>query len=191
MEASLDMATTDKPQDVIVSYDLNLDQVNWKPNYILSKASIAQIVVSLKNILRVNPKNKYETTLYDRLKPAVNNVLCTYNEILKCNSLKEQNVKYYNLIVPLPHNVAVYPEEHGSVQMKNARIGALIKAAKQRIEFMNDRETPAIYIADEELVREFTNMKLRMKELSLVLTEFETNFLLAIDAAHKAQQSIH
>lgn len=174
-----------------VSYDLNLDQVNWKPNYNLSKASIAQIIVSFKNILKVNPKNHYETALYSKLKPEVEKLLSTYNEILKCKNVKEQSVKYYNLIVPLPNNVAIYPEEHGSVMMKNARIGSLIKAAKQRIEFIENRETPAIYITDPELIQEFNNMKLRMKELSQVLTCFEKSFVLAIDSAHKAQQSVH
>lgn len=166
------------------SLDLHLSQVIWRPNFVLSTASIGQIIISFNNVLKVNPKNQYEITLYQHLKPEIKKLVDEYNNILKCTNLKEQQVKYYNLIVPLPFGVNVY-DEHSEIMLRNAKIGALIKAAKQRIQFIQDRETPVIYVNDPETLQEFINMKLQIKEFSNSLNQFEKTFVFAINEAHK------
>ena len=39
---------------------LCLDNVDWKPYYVLSRASLGQIMVSFDKIRHVVPKNNYE-----------------------------------------------------------------------------------------------------------------------------------
>lgn len=173
------------------SYDLSLDQVNWNPSYILSKASIPQIIISFKNILKVNPKNEYETTLYQRLKPAVEILINAYDEILRCKNLKENQVKYYNLIINMPSSVTIFHKEHGRIRMSNAKIGALIEACKQRIKFILERDIPSLYLTDHEILQEFNKMKSQMENFEYNLLDFEAEFILAIDEAHKTQQSFH
>jgi len=173
--------------EITQSFDLSLNQVLWKPHFTLSSASISQIITSFNNILKVNPKNQYEITLYQHLKPAIEKLVNEYNDILKCNNLKEQQVKYYNLIVSMPFGVSVYDEEHGRILMRNAKIGALVKAAKQRLIFIQERYTPVIYINDMETLQEFDNMKLQIGNFNIVLNQFEKDFVFAINEAHKMQ----
>lgn len=176
-------------EDCISELILDLDQVNWNSNYILSKASLGQIMVSFRNILKVNPKNLYETTLYGNLKPAIKSLLDVYCNILNCKNLKEYNVKYYNLIGNMPSSVSELHDEHGCIRMKNAKISALIKASKQRTDFIIQRETPLMYLDDSEYLIEFTNMKMQLANIFVKqLLEFETDFIFAIDEAHKAQK---
>ncbi|QKF94260.1 hypothetical protein QKU48_gp0802 [Fadolivirus algeromassiliense] len=171
--------------------ELTLDMVNWKPFYSLSRASLGQIMVSFKNILKVAPKNTYETALYSRLKPAVEGLLECYNDILKFNSPVERDVKYYNLIVNLPHGVSENEQHHGSIQMRNAKIGKLIEAAKQRIQFIETRETPVMYTTNQNYLQEFNKMKNQLNDLKDTLDDFEEEFVEAVDQAHKAQQHVH
>jgi hypothetical protein len=165
---------------------LSINQINWNPNYILSKASIGQIIVSFKNILKVREKNNYEHKLYSRLKPAVQYLIDKYSDILICNSLKEYQVKYYNLIVNMPNHVSIYPDEHNMIYMRNAKIGQLIKAAKQRIRFIIYRDTPEIYLNDEETKNEWENLKIQMDNFYNEIFHFENEFLISIDEAHKS-----
>lgn len=174
--------TTTEPT---MSYDLSLDQVNWKSHYKLHKASLGQIIASFRNILKAEPKNKYEITLYYRLKPAVEILIDIYNEILKCDSLKEHDVKYFNLIYDMPKLVEVYPGEHGDIRLRKPKIGALIKASKQRIKFIMEREIPGKYFGDDESIQEFNNLKSQMKDFESIILDFEAEFILAINEAHQ------
>ncbi len=187
IESSKNVQSEDIPVEDIQSFDLNLSQVMWKPHFILSGASISQIITSFSNILRVNPKNQYEITLYRHLKPAIVKLVNAYNNILKCNTLKEQQVKYYNLIVSMPFGVSVYDEEHGVIMLRNAKIGALVKAAKQRLMFIQERDIPMIYTNDPEILREFNNMKSQIGNFNIILNQFEKDFVFAINEAHKMQ----
>lgn len=173
-------------QPTIISFDLTLNLVPWKPTFILSKSSIGQIMLSFSNILRVKPKNKYETTLYKYLKPAVETLVNAYSDMLKCSNVKEQQVKYYNLINVMPLGVTIFPETHDLIMMKNAKIGELIKAAKQRLNFILERDTPVIYVNDEEALEEFNNMKLQINNFIVILDNFEKEFMASINKAHKS-----
>lgn len=170
---------------------LSLDEVDWKPFYILSKCSIAQIMCSFRNILKVVPKNVYEGTLYARLKPAVEGLIECYNDILHYNNSIERDVKFYNLIVKLPFNVSINDQEDGHIRMKNAKIGKLVKACRQRIEFIQHRVIPQMYVNNFHYLHEFNKMKEELKGLLSTLRDFEVEFLEAIDEAHKAQQAVY
>lgn len=173
------------------SSPLTMDMIDWKPNYVLSKSSLGQIMRSLQNIMNVIPKNVYETTLYSKLKPAVEILINCYTDILKYNNEFEKNVKYYNLIVGLPTNVQINAQEDGYIRMSNAKIGKLISASKQRINFIETRETPQMYVENQNYLQEFNKMKEQLNTLSQKLCDFEDEFIEAIDQAHKAQQKTY
>lgn len=170
------------------SYNLTLDLVEWKPYYSLSKSSVGQIMYSFQRILNVIPKNIYEETLYEILKPLIENLVNEYCKILLCSSIVENNVKYYNLIGKMPTNVSICESEHGMIKLKKPKIGKMISALKQRISFILKREIPTLYLQNDEYLKEFNNMRIEIKNFEEIVNNFEQEFIEAIDAAHKAQQ---
>jgi len=169
------------------SLNLSIYQVPWKYNCSLSNASIGQIICCLNNVLYLEPKKVYEEKLYEFLKPSIQTVLIEFNNILNCHGIFELNVKYYNLIVPLPNNVSIFPEEHDRIKLGKPKIGALIKAIKQRIEFILIRDTPKMYLNNQFMLDEFLKMRTQLQEFLIVIRKFEQEFILAVDEAHKAQ----
>jgi len=166
---------------------ITLESVIWKFNFTLSRASIGQIMVSFQNILKVRPKNTYESILYDQLIPATQKLINKYSIILSYQNKNEYNVKYYNLIVNLPNNISINDEEHGQIKLGHAKVGALIHALKQRIEFIIRRDMPELYKQDINLCDEFTKLQKNMIEFKQSVIEFENEFVQAINSAHKAK----
>ncbi len=162
---------------------LCLGMVDFKPNYYLSKASIGQIMVCFQNVLSVKSKSNYETRLYSAILPEINKLVQQYNGMLTFKNYPEMIVRYYNLLNKLPPNVTVYKEEHGTIQMKNPKIGALIKAAKQRLQFIITREMPDIYRINSELSKEFNNLKSDCQNLYDNMVQFEELFVKAVRSA--------
>lgn len=175
-------------QENDINLQLTLDRVRWNRNYTLSRASIGQIMKSFNNILSVHPKNIYEETLYKHLKPEVQKLVDSYNQLLLCKDAYNFNVRYYNLIVNMPKDVSIYNQEHGQIRLGNPKIGALIKASKQRIDFITDREVPSICKQDQNIHIEFVKLQQDMIKFKETLINFEKQFVQAIDKAHKSQQ---
>jgi hypothetical protein len=164
---------------------ITLDMVNWRPSYRLSKASIGQIMKSFEKIQKVKPKNTYEDILYGKLKSSVTILLSSYNELLVSTNDVEYNIRFHNLIVDLPYNVTINENEHNNIYLGTARIGALIEAAKQRLEFIINRPVPTICQATPQLEQEFVKLKTLITDFRDVLMDFEEAFIEAIDYAHK------
>ena len=135
------------------TFQLNLKMVDHKPYYILAHASIGQIMVSFQNILSVKSKNEYEEKLYAILIPEIKKLVNEYNEMLSFTNHNEMQVRYYNLITNFPKAVSIYEKEHSKVTMGNPKIGALIKAIKQRLDFIITREIPELYKLNENLLK--------------------------------------
>ena len=175
------------------SFDLSLDSVVFKGYHKLSKASIGQIMVAFRNVLRVKPRtgNEYEEALYAKLKPAVSEFVNAYCEILKCNNDIENVVKHHNLIINMPIAVSIFKDEHGEINIGKPKIGALIKACKQRIRFIIEREPPQMYIDDENkgFLLEFKKMQSQLKNFENDLLLFESEFICAVDDAYKARNN--
>jgi len=164
-----------------------LDMITIESYYCLSRASLGQIIKTLLNILNNIPKNTYEKNLYSRLKPAIEYLVGYYTDILKYSNNIEKDVKYYNLIVNLPKSISVNEIEHGNIKLKYAPIGKLIVAAKQRLEFIETREIPKLYIDNELYLKEFIKMKKQLVNFTYALKDFEYEF---VDAVIKARNVI-
>ena len=172
--------------------NLTLNLVDWKPHYILARASLGQIMVSLNKISKVKAKNMYEKILYNKLKILIEELMngeYGYNKLLQCENINEKNVKFYNLVVNMPSNISIFNEDHGHMKLRNAKIGQLIKASKQRIEYILKRDIPELYQNNEKLLNEFNKMKIDLDNFKNLLEDFEENFVEAIDDAHIAQQN--
>lgn len=178
-------------EPITSDYKSLLKLVNWNGNYSLSKASIGQIMVCFNRILSVQPKKLYEQILYENIKPEIIGLLNRYCDILVCDTQDEFDVKYHNLIKNLPRNVEIYPEMHKKVQLWKPRIGALIFALKQRVEFICKRDTPMIYLKNQQFMKQFTKMRFQLTDFLEYLRDFEQSFMIAIDQAHKGQQKLH
>ena len=162
MENIVLVSETIEESHAIPENSLSLTMVDWKSYYVLSKASIGQIMVCFSKILNVMPKNVYEIKLYEKLKPATEKLLNEFNKLLIYNDAKDKDIRYYNLIVNLPKNISINDAENGLVILKSAKIGLLIKAIKQRISFIIEREIPERYLTDQELLQGFNNLRSNM-----------------------------
>lgn len=167
-----------------INNELNLNMVNWRPNYILAMASIGQIMVSFSKIKNLVPKNSYESVLYIKLNKNISILLEKYNDLLKYNSNAEREVKYYNLIVDLPKNTFI--DDKDNIYLKNARIGKLVNASKQRINFILNRDIPFRYKNNVLYENAFVQMRDELKEFYETLINFEKDFVISIDEAKKA-----
>ena len=172
-------------------FNLSILQVPWSYNHVLSSASIGQIMCCFNNILTLKAKKVYEEKLYEYLKPNIQILLNEFNGILYCDDQAEMDVKYYNLIFHLPKNVSIFPEEHGKIKLGKPKIGALIKAMKQRIEFILERETPKMYLSNQEMLNGFLKMKTELRDFLSIVRKFEQDFIWTVNEAHKAQQQAH
>lgn len=168
-------------------YNLNLGLVDWHPYYFLSKGSLGQIMVSFSKINSTNPKNIYERTLYQKLNIIIKGLVDRYDEMLQCNSEEEKNVKFHNLIVNLPKGVSIYDDIHGYIKLGYAKIGQLIYAAYQRIDYILDRDIPTIYENNDLLLKEFNKMKDELAIFRTELESFETSFMEYINEARQMQ----
>ncbi|ARF09573.1 hypothetical protein Indivirus_1_196 [Indivirus ILV1] len=159
---------------------LYLGMADFKPYYYLSKASIGQIMICFQNILSVIPKSEYESKLYSVIIPEINQLVQQYNNMLVFKNYPEMLVRYYSLLTKLPSNISIYKEEHNYIQLKNPKIGALIKAAKQRLYFVITREVPDIYKINSSLSNEFNNLKDDCQKFYESMINFEKIFIQAV-----------
>jgi len=164
---------------------LNLQMVNYKPYFILAHASIGQIIVCFQNIMGCQAKNVYEEKLYAIIMPEIQILLDEYNEMLSSNSYEEMQVKYYNLLIDLPKGVSINQKEHSKIKMNNVKIGSLIQATKQRLEFIITRPTPTIYQYNENLLKEFNKLQNDSKLFLDSIINFEHVFVNAIRTCYK------
>lgn len=177
--------------DTNANLKLDLSLVHWKPNYILSRASLGQIMCSFNKICDLVPKNIYEETLYEKLPVILKKLIQTYENILKCNNASEHCVKYFNLIGNLPKGTSIFDGEHGYIKLGYPKIGQLIKAANQRIDYILERDDPKFYQENEILLKEFNKMKQEIDKFKDTLLDFEIDFMEAINDAHKMQRQIY
>ena len=168
--------------------ELDLLMVDWKPYYILSKASIGQIMMCFTKILNVVPKNTYELKLYEYLKPSTTTLISEFKKLLIYDNDIERDILFYNLIINLPKTVSVNDEEDGLIKLRSAKIGYLIKAIKQRIKFIQERDIPQRYVNNLEQLEKFNSLRSNINNFNSMVCIYESEFIVAIDQAHRSQQ---
>lgn len=159
---------------------LSIEMVEFKMTHYLAKASIGQIMFCFQRILNTQPKNDFEKNLYDNLFPQIKKLLEEYEKMLEGTSNSKILVRYHNLIAKLPPGTIIYQGEHGRIKMRNPKIGALIMAIKQRLQFIMSRDIPEIYKNNEELLKEFNDLKADCIVFYGSICTFEKKFTFAV-----------
>lgn len=150
--------------------------VDWKPYYRLSQASIGQIIRTFINIY-----DKLENSKNVKLRDLLYNLILKYTDILYINDYVEQNVIYYNLIVNLPKGMNIQKNKYGYIKLGNAKINLLIECIKQRINFIINRKVPIPKNLDsniniDDYINQFNKLKTSMINYLQVVNEFETEY---------------
>lgn len=172
---------------------LTLENVDWKGYYVVSRASIGQIMRTFQNVKEYAERQKntvkpYEKELNNGLIILLPTLLTNFRNMLYFQNDIEKDIIYFNMLVNMPYDVSIDNEKYGRINLSRANIGSLIKAAKQRVNFILSRETPNRYKESVEQIAVFESMKLKLKEFVSDIDDFEQDFLNVIDKAHKTQQ---
>ena len=154
------------------------------------RASLGQIVRSFQHFIIKEPKNVYQHKL-NRLffKKSVPEFISKYNDLLQFSTVAEHDVKYINLVGPLPTGLVIQQTLKGSPILNIAKVGDVIEALRQRATFIRDRDLPSFYDDKPEYAKCFKNMQLEMDTLLTNIDHLEDSFIEAIDRASKAQQA--
>lgn len=166
------------------------NSVNWKPNYVLSQSSLGQIIETIARI-RMNPKNIYEETLYNKLGPIRAEFIGQFDQLLITNSYVESQVILHNLLGNLPKGTKIFPQLHDNITLGRAKIGNLLQALYQRVDFILTRDPPTFYKKNTSYLVAFNEMGKKLKVFRQDIKKFEEGFVDAIDSAHKAQQTFY
>lgn len=166
----------------------NRNNVNWKPNYVLSQSSLGQIMETIARI-RMNPKNIYEETLYNKLGPIRIVFVSQFDQMLITNSYVESQVILHNLLGNLPKGTKIFPQNHDKITLGRAKIGNLLQALYQRVDFILTRDPPTFYEKNTSYLVAFNEMRKKLTVFRQDIKKFEEGFVDAIDGAHKAQQT--
>lgn len=176
-----------------IEYDFNLslDMVQYNYHYKLSKASIGQIMVSFSNIKNLKPTNIYQQILYQHFYNIIPQFVECYTKLFDCDNIIEKNIKFYHLIVNLPYKTEINiinsndKNNHSNIILGKPKIGELIKASKQRIDYIIDKPIPEIYKYHNEYVLEYDKFIDQIKNFKDDLLNFEQEFVDAIDDAYQ------
>lgn len=181
---TVDPATTADTTDTGLTRDANID---WKPYYNLSKASLGQIVQTLSKI-KFSRRNVYEKALAEELEIIIPNFISSFDAMLDCVTKEEIDVYKVNLLGNLPKSVMINPEDHAGILLHRAPIGQIISALKQRVEFILERDTPVMYDENKTYLEAFEEMKNKLKNFNEEILQFESKFCEAIKKAHDEQR---
>lgn len=160
-------------------YDLSLGAVMWESYFILSKASIGQIVKTF-NMIQDRERARGNTELPDII---CANIVNPFLELLtKGNNIAANNVRCHNMLYNLPTGVSINDKYHGKIRLSNAKIGLLIKCARGRVQFIVDRDIPipknlSSDINIEDYINEFNELKKDMIIFLKNIDEFEKEFV--------------
>lgn len=163
---------------------INTCGIDYKPWYMLSASSIGQIIMAI-NMVSVNktttPYEKYMSQWFEQNIPSF---VSKYENLFDCKNDIEYNTYSYNLIGNLPRGLLL-DTAHTNITLGKANLGNLLKALKQRTEFILTRHTPIYYINNKEYYEYFVEMKTKLTKFKKSICEFEIDFVGAINGAHK------
>jgi len=164
-------------------------ELDYHNYYYLCYAGIGQIIKAISEVKITKTKNIFEKNLSKFFKHAIPILI---EEFAKCSICKNENdyqVKKYNLMnSKLPRNISIKTEDH-HVKLKHAKLGKLIDAAKQRLEFIIERPIPDYYNENVECKKCFVLMKDDLKKFLQELEMFENEFIEVINKSHIIQKN--
>ena len=191
VELTAESSPNEQPSEMPNPVNLNslsLDKVSIHYTYLLEKASVGQIMKRLSNLAIKDPKNIYQETLNEYFKTAVPKLVNAYNEMLKSSTYEEYVVKDYNLLGNLPRKMSLDTSIKKNPNLYQASVGDMLKALRQRVDFIATREVPKFYEKNPMYMESFKNMQKQILELIPHVDEFENGFTNTIDKVMKLKQ---
>lgn len=173
--------------------------IDWKKHYILSRASIFQLMVTLfiirKRFIKSTDCDVYKKVLQSEMIPIITDLLLSFQNLLNYDGDNQVISDFYgkiasfNLLSNLPQTIHVIIDEDDDIKrISNLKFGPLIKHLKQRCQFMAERDMPICYKNDDNLILAFRYFQKRMTEFLNDIQTFEEEFIDVINKAHQAQQ---
>ena len=159
------------------------DDVPYNENYRLSSSSLWQIVRGMTEIKKklTEPKNDYQKLMYPSLVKLIDNIENGFKQLLFYKNEDEKEVIEYHLGVKgkLPQQVKM--SFHHKIKIGNSNFDPLVKAARQRINFILSRRIPPHYSEDEhtEKMLAFNRFRLNVQIFSKIFDSViqEWNFI--------------
>ena len=168
---------------------INQLNIDFKPYYILSRASFGQIMESFNRISINKPtKSIYQHVIIQWFGKEIPLLIENFESILSHKCSIDYTIKWYSLAVNLPFKLHIMKYKHGKIYLKNAKIGVLVEALKQRLNYILIRETPYRYINDPHQIDHYIDMKKDLQKFKKTIDLFEKNFVEIIDKAFKEQK---
>lgn len=150
--------------NINMSNVLPFDSVPYNPDYRLSSSTLWQIIRGIVEIKKnlTEPKNDYQKTMYPLLIELINNIETGFNQLLIYENEDEKEVIEYHLGIrgKLPQQIKM--AFHHKIKIGNSNFDPLVKAAKQRIQFILSRRIPPHYSNDENTEKFLAFNKLRL-----------------------------
>ena len=155
---------------------IELDTYRYEGKYLLCGASLAQIMIALRNgVERVkDPKNEYQRVLYPWLEKTSNEIVEEFKKLLYYTDQVDEDARRYNLGGRLPRPVIA--KYHNKVQLGLANFGPLINAAIQRTNYILNRNLPPRCNDDEAYRERFDNLRAQLPPFFKLLNDANTEF---------------
>jgi hypothetical protein len=168
---------------------LSFEAVPYNSDFRLSSSTLWQIVRGIVEIKKnlTEPKNDYQKVMYPLLIELINNIESGFLLLLNYENDDEKEVIEYHLGVrgKLPQQIKM--SYHHKIKIGNSNFEPLLKAAKQRINFITNRRIPPHYTTDENTKKLLAFNKFRLnveifnKLFEATLQEWESVVKLARD----------
>nr|QBK88823.1 MAG: hypothetical protein LCMiAC01_05050 [Mimivirus LCMiAC01] len=169
--------------------------IDYNRRYNLSKASIGQIMMALSKVnIEKDEMSPYEEYLKVWFSEEIPKFIDKFEALLTNECHKDHDVRIINLTGNMPKYIRIINDNcrgHNYINLGWAPIGDIIAALKHRFKFIIGRTTPLMYAEDFEYNKYFEAMRKDITTFFPELDTFETEFVEAIDTAHKKQQAVY
>ena len=149
--------------------------VDIKSYYILSKASLGQIIYKINSLQYYEPKtnNEYQKKICNWFKEEIPKFINHFEKILESRDGRDYEIRHYNIFI-LKKGVEINSRNH-RVQLRYSRMGKLIEALKQRCDHLSLKEMPYCYIESKDKLY-FRTLQRDIMNFLGIIEEFEKKF---------------
>ena len=159
----------------------SFDDIKLRESYIIIKSSLGELIkqVSLIQIIEKDNNNNYTKLLSEFFKTENKILIDSYKNIIS-------KTNCYDLVSPLPRGVVIKQNVKSYITLNKAKLGDIIKAVYQRIDFISSRETPIFYLRTAELTQKYKNMQAEIINFKKSVQDYERKFVEICTKAHSA-----
>ena len=171
-----------------IDYTSEVTGIDCEVWYKLCTCSLGQIIKSLK-ITKERLSEKEEKTKIDSwLIMHITYLIGHYNQLIEKGEESGSKVRFNILTSRLPRDVRIEPDTC-NIEIRNAKIGMLIKQMLQRINFIINREVPNKYITSDGDKHEFETLQQDLIKFKIKVNQFKKGFVSVVKDAREEKQT--